>query len=100
MKDHGLSQWEIITKLRKYSDEIKKRLFSRTNGPNSTKLRTKHPRLKGTQALTNKKITVFFSFSESTLWFNHSFLRKCFYGLKPISHVSDVAHEYLVRTFF
>ena len=44
MKDPTHFQGEIITKLaKKYIDEIKKNLFSKTTEPISTNFGTKHP---------------------------------------------------------
>ena len=53
MKDPVLFQGEIITKLRKYIEEIKKK-SSRTIEPLSTKLGTKHPRMKVIQVCSNE----------------------------------------------
>ena len=46
---------EIITKKRKYIGEIKKKFFSSTAGPISTKLDTMHPWMKGTQVCSNEE---------------------------------------------
>ena len=55
MNGPALFQREIIINLRKYIDEIKKNLFSRTTEPISTNLCTKHPWVRGIQVSSNEK---------------------------------------------
>ena len=56
MKDLILFKGEIITKKRKYIDEIlKKMFFSRTTRPISTKLSTKYPWVMGIQVCSNEE---------------------------------------------
>ena len=53
MKGHALFQEELITKELKYIGEILK-IFSRTTGPSSTKLGTKHCLGEGDSCLLNE----------------------------------------------
>ena len=49
-----LFQGEVITKLRRYTEEIKRIFFSRTTGPISTKLGTMPPWVKRIQVCSNE----------------------------------------------
>ena len=57
MKGPALFQGEIVMNWQKYIDEILKIFLSRTTGPISTKLGTKHPWMKGIQVCSNEKST-------------------------------------------
>ena len=59
IKASALFQGEIITKYRIYIDENKKIFFSRTTGPISTKLGTKHPWVTWIQVCSNEGLCLF-----------------------------------------
>ena len=54
MKGPALFQGEIIMKLRKYIDKLKKKFFSRTTGPISIKLSSVHSWAKGIQVCSKE----------------------------------------------
>ena len=84
MKGPVVFQGEIITQIAKMHLRNLKIFFSRTTGPISTNLGTKHPWVKGIQVCSNEEPInshkVFSLFSESTLRYDNICLMKlnCF----------------------
>ena len=86
---------------RKYIDEIKKILLSRTTGPISTKLGTNHPWMKGIQVCSNEEPTNSHKFNLilGFVLFLTNFIIiiiMCVYSFELFSQVNDLAHVPLV----
>ena len=81
--------------------KLKKILFSRTTGPISNRLGTKHPWVKGSQVCSNEK--TFNSDEDKNVFFSSLNQRYdktiCVYCFELFSQVSDVDHRPLVLVF-